>query len=125
MYGLLLILLFFSNIHSFRGLSNRFNLKHRQFYLKDKFLPVLEEKTILVKHENNLFNHLNNTFFGQIGSNPKHVEDEDYHWFDGDGMIHGLFIKYGHLIYQNRWVQTKRLQVEDKWKKKYICILVN
>ena len=48
MYGLLLILLFFSNIHSFRGLSNRFNVKCRQFYLKDKFLPVLEEKTILL-----------------------------------------------------------------------------
>ena len=123
MYGLLLILLFFSNIHSFRGLSNRFNGKYRQFYLKDKFQPVLEEKTVFIKHENNLFNQLNNSFYAQIGSNPKHVKDEDYHWFDGDGMIHGLFIKEGHMMYQNRWVQTKRLQVEDKWKKKIYLYL--
>ena len=61
---------------------------------------------------------MSNSFFGQIGSNPKHVDNEDYHWFDGDGMIHGLFINNSFLTYQNKWIKTKRLEVEDKWNKK-------
>ena len=120
---LLLSSIFIIQISSFTGLSNKITRKYRQFYLKDKFVPVLEEKTISVDHNHFLFNKLNNTFFAQIGSNPKHVEDEDYHWFDGDGMIHGLFINDSRMTYHNRWVQTKRLQVEDKWKKKIYLYL--
>ena len=98
--------------------SNKVCKDKRQFYLRNKFAPVSEEKTISVFHNNELFNKLSDSFFGQIGSNPKHVENEDYHWFDGDGMIHGLFINKSLLTYQNRWIKTKRLEVEDKWNKK-------
>ena len=98
--------------------SNRIVNFKKQFYLRDKFMPVLEEKTIIVEHNNDLFNNLSDGFFAQIGSNPKHPGKNDYHWFDGDGMIHGLFINKSLLTYQNRWIQTKRLQVEDKWDKK-------
>ena len=94
--------------------SNKVCKDKRQFYLRNKFAPVSEEKTISVFHNNELFNKLSDSFFGQIGSNPKHVENEDYHWFDGDGMIHGLFINKSLLTYQNRWIKTKRLEVEDK-----------
>lgn len=102
---------------SFVFSSNKLGSK-RQFYLQNNFSPVLEEKTINIVHNNELFNKMSNSFFGQIGSNPKHVENEDYHWFDGDGMIHGLFINQSLLTYQNRWIRTKRLEVEDKWNKK-------
>lgn len=97
--------------------SSRLCKNNRQFYLKDKFVPVEKEKTITVKHDHNLFNQLSG-FFGQIGSNPKHIDDDDYHWFDGDGMVHGIFFNNNSITYQNKWVQTKRLQVEDKWNKK-------
>ena len=103
---------------SFRVFSNRICRSYRQHYLKDSFMPVFEEKTLQVDHDSPLFNKLQNSFFAQIGSNPKYVEDEDYHWFDGDGMIHGVFLNESRLTYQNKWIQTKRFQVENKWKKK-------
>ena len=102
---------------SFVPLSSKTCNKH-QFYLQDKFTPVSEEKTITIFHKNELFNKMSNSFFGQIGSNPKHVENGDHNWFDGDGMIHGLFINKSFLTYQNRWIRTKRLEVEDKWNKR-------
>lgn len=98
--------------------SNRICKLNKQFYLRDKFVPVNEEKTIQVEHNNKLFNKIQNSFFAQIGSNPKHYGSEDYHWFDGDGMIHGLFFNNSLITYQNKWIKTKRLEIESKWKKK-------
>ena len=103
---------------SFNVFSSRICKPKRQFYLKDKFSPVFDEKTIKIFHNNKLFNKIQNSFFGQIGSNPKYTEDEDYHWFDGDGMIHGIYFNNSMLTYQNRWIQTTRFQIENKWKKK-------
>ena len=104
--------------NSFRVFSNRICKAYRQHYLKDSFTPVQEEKTLYINHSNHLFDKISNSFFAQIGSNPKYVEDEDYHWFDGDGMIHGIFINKSQIVYQNKWIQTKRFQVENKWNKK-------
>ena len=103
---------------SFILFSNPICKFKKQFYLKDKFFPVFDEKTINIPHNNKLFNKLENSFFAQIGSNPKYTNDEDYHWFDGDGMIHGALFNNSMITYQNRWIQTKRLQTENKWKKK-------
>jgi carotenoid cleavage dioxygenase-like enzyme len=100
------------------SLKNAFKRVYKQFYLQDKFSPVLDEKSIEIAHKSSLFNKLQSNFFGQIGSNPQYIEDEDYHWFDGDGMIHGVFFDRGKISYKNRWILTKRLQVERKWNKK-------
>ena len=92
--------------------------KHSQFYLQNKFEPILEEKTIEITNDKELFQKLDGSFFAQIGSNPKYINNQDYHWFDGDGMIHAILINKTFATYQNRWVQTKRLQTENKWKRK-------
>jgi carotenoid cleavage dioxygenase-like enzyme len=117
MYIILCLSTFILNCSCF-VFSNRVCRAYRQFYLKDKFVPVFDEKSIDVKHDNSLFSKINDKFFAQIGSNPRYTEDEDYHWFDGDGMIHGVLFKNNKLSYQNRWIQTKRLQLENKWKQK-------
>lgn len=36
-----------------------------------------------------------------------------YHWFDGDGMIHGMRIKDGKATYVSRYVKTSRLKQEE------------
>ena len=77
---------------SYLGWTNRVCKHYRQYYLRDKFSPVVDENTILVEHQNPKFKKLKNHVFVQIGSNPKHIEDDDYHWFDGDGMVHGIFL---------------------------------
>jgi len=37
-----------------------------------------------------------------------------YHWFDGDGMIHAISFEGGRAAYRNRWVRTRRFELERK-----------
>ena len=46
------------------------------------------------------------------GPNPQYAPRGSYHWFDGDGMIHGFFFEDGRCSYRNRWVRTARWQLE-------------
>jgi len=39
---------------------------------------------------------------------------EAYHWFDGDGMIHAISFAGGRAAYRNRWVRTRRFELERK-----------
>ncbi|NEU78238.1 carotenoid oxygenase family protein [Nostoc sp. UIC 10630] len=49
--------------------------------------------------------------FVRNGPNPQWTPIGQYHWFDGDGMLHGVQISNGVATYRNRYVQT------DGWKK--------
>ncbi|XP_019150854.1 PREDICTED: carotenoid 9,10(9',10')-cleavage dioxygenase 1-like [Ipomoea nil] len=51
--------------------------------------------------------------FVRVGPNPKFAPVAGYHWFDGDGMIHGLRIKDGKATYVSRFVKTSRLKQEE------------
>lgn len=43
----------------------------------------------------------------RIGPNPMDADPASYHWFTGDGMIHGLRIEDGRALwYRNRWVRS-------------------
>jgi carotenoid cleavage dioxygenase-like enzyme len=46
------------------------------------------------------------------GANPQFAPRGRYHWFDGDGMIHGFFFEKGRVSYKNRWVRTERFRLE-------------
>ncbi len=35
-----------------------------------------------------------------------------YHWFDGDGMVHGLWLGEGQARYANRWIRTAGFERE-------------
>lgn len=98
--------------------------KPMNWYLKGSFTPVTKERNILIHNidKNSKFSKISG-FYGQIGSNPRIKYESDnvpgYHWFDGDGMIHGLFFKKNSPIqYQNKWIKTKRFQVESRMKQK-------
>jgi len=47
------------------------------------------------------------------GPNPKHSPKGVHHWFDGDGMLHGVEIADGRISYRNRWVRTEGLEAEE------------
>lgn len=53
---------------------------------------------------------LSGAFF-RNGPNPQFAPRGDYHWFAGDGMLHGFYLKEGKVSYRNRWVRTV------KWRK--------
>ena len=48
------------------------------------------------------------------GPNPQFPPIGDYHWFDGDGMLHAVQLQNGKASYLNRYVQTKGFQIERK-----------
>ncbi|GMN53613.1 hypothetical protein TIFTF001_022745 [Ficus carica] len=51
--------------------------------------------------------------FVRVGPNPKFEPVAGYHWFDGDGMVHGVRIKDGKATYVSRYVKTSRLKQEE------------
>jgi carotenoid cleavage dioxygenase len=43
----------------------------------------------------------------RIGPNPIDADPASYHWFIGDGMVHGLRIQDGKALwYRNRWIRS-------------------
>lgn len=45
----------------------------------------------------------------RIGPNPVDPDPKGYHWFIGDGMVHGLAIQGGKALwYRNRWIRSNR-----------------
>ncbi|KAJ4829993.1 Dixin [Turnera subulata] len=82
-------------------------------YLTGNFAPVDESppvKDLPVK--GHLPECLNGEFV-RVGPNPKFAPVAGYHWFDGDGMIHGMRIKDGKATYVRRYVRTSRLKQEE------------
>jgi len=50
--------------------------------------------------------------FVRNGSNPAFDPPGRYHWFDGDGMVHGVHFASGSASYRNRWVRTAGLEAD-------------
>ncbi|CAK9140388.1 unnamed protein product [Ilex paraguariensis] len=85
-----------------------------QHYLSGNFAPVPEETPPC--KDLPVIGHLPeclNGEFVRVGPNPKFTPVAGYHWFDGDGMIHGLRIKDGKATYVSRYVRTSRLNQEE------------
>jgi len=61
--------------------------------------------------EGSIPRELNGAYY-RNGPNPQFAPRGDYHWFDGDGMIHGFFFEDGRCDYRNRWVRTERFERE-------------
>jgi carotenoid cleavage dioxygenase-like enzyme len=50
--------------------------------------------------------------FVQNNPNPRFEPAGRYHWFDGDGMVHGVVLAHGKATYVNRYIQTPALQAD-------------
>ena len=50
--------------------------------------------------------------FFRNGPNPQFAPRGEYHWFGGDGMIHGFYIADGKVNYKNRYVQSVKFKKE-------------
>jgi carotenoid cleavage dioxygenase len=76
-------------------------------WLTDNFAPVTEEVTAIdLEVTGTLPPELDGRYV-RNGPNPKAVEDPaSYHWFTGDGMVHGVRLRDGRAEwYRNRWVR--------------------
>ncbi|MEO8375900.1 MAG: carotenoid oxygenase family protein [Sphingomonas bacterium] len=46
----------------------------------------------------------------RIGPNPVAPDPAGYHWFTGDGMVHGVAVKDGKALwYRNRWIRSNQV----------------
>ncbi|WCJ18409.1 9-cis-epoxycarotenoid dioxygenase chloroplastic [Euphorbia peplus] len=83
-------------------------------YLSGNFAPVSDETPPL--KDLHVIGYLPDCLDGEfvrVGPNPKFSPVAGYHWFDGDGMIHGMRIKDGKATYVRRYVRTSRLKQEE------------
>jgi carotenoid cleavage dioxygenase len=77
-------------------------------YLQGNFAPVREEVTATeLAVSGHLPEELNGRYL-RNGPNPVSVpEPATYHWFTGDGMVHGIRLHDGRAEwYRNRWVRS-------------------
>ena len=83
-------------------------------YLEDIYAPVDGEREsfALEKHTiGEIPKDLEGSFV-QNNPNPSRKPDGLYHWFDGDGMVHGISFQNGRADYRNRYVQTEGRKAE-------------
>jgi carotenoid cleavage dioxygenase len=80
-------------------------------YLEGNFAPVLEEVTAT---DLAVTGHVPDALSGRYlrnGPNPAVApEPSSYHWFTGDGMVHGIRLRDGRAEwYRNRWVRSAQV----------------
>ncbi|MBJ7337064.1 carotenoid oxygenase family protein [Mycolicibacterium sp.] len=77
-------------------------------YLEDVFAPISEEYTLTdLEVTGAIPDYLDGRYL-RNGPNPiGEIDPELYHWFIGDGMVHGMRIRDGKAEwYRNRWVRS-------------------
>ncbi|MFN3197479.1 MAG: carotenoid oxygenase family protein [Bradymonadia bacterium] len=81
-------------------------------YLHGHFAPIIDEvEGDDLEVEGELPKDLFGAYF-RNGPNARHAPTNRYHWFDGDGMVHGIWFENGKARYRNRYVGTPGLKME-------------
>lgn len=64
--------------------------------------------------------------FYRNGPEPLHpTRGDEYHWFDGDGMVYAFFIEDGRVAMRNRWVRTEKFELEKAAGKRLFGVFGN
>ena len=82
-------------------------------YLQGYFAPIVNEvaaERLPVVH-GEIPRDLNGAYF-RNGPNAEFAPKNRYHWFDGDGMVHGVWFEDGEARYAARYVETRGLRME-------------
>ncbi len=75
-------------------------------FLSGNFAPVHDEIDVAdLKITGTIPDALNGAFL-RNGPNPEFAPMGPYNWFDGDGMIHAIYLDEGRARYKNRYVET-------------------
>ena len=89
-------------------MKNRVPYSGTNGYLQGMYAPVAQERTdTKLRITGELPRELNG-LYARIGPNPMQVANPGaYHWFTGDGMVHGVRLEDGQALwYRNRWIGT-------------------
>jgi carotenoid cleavage dioxygenase-like enzyme len=90
----------------------------RNRFLDGSFAPVAQETTAFdLPVTGRLPAQLTGRYL-RNGPNPMGLDDPNYHWFLGAGMVHGVRLRDGRAEwYRNRWVRSKAVaeKLGEKW----------
>ena len=95
-----------------RQLSQRVPRTTDNPWLQGRFAPVAAERTLDRLRVTGTIPAELQGLYARIGPNPLKVDNPGtYHWFTGDGMVHGVRLQDGKALwYRNRWVGTDAVQ---------------
>ena len=97
------------------GLVADFNRRRMKSALPHPFLsgvhkPMDEEKTLTRLEVKGAIPPGLDGRYLRIGPNPVDPDPAGYHWFTGDGMVHGVALKDGEALwYRNRWIRSRKV----------------
>lgn len=81
-------------------------------YLSGVHVPMTDERTVLELSVTGTIPAGLHGRYLRIGPNPITPQPDGYHWFVGDGMVHGLSIKEGRALwYRNRWIRSRAVSL--------------
>jgi 8'-apo-carotenoid 13,14-cleaving dioxygenase len=84
-----------------------FNANPPNPYLTGVHTPMREELTIENLPVTGTIPPALDGRYLRMGPNPRSPNPAKYHWFSGDGMIHGIRIEKGRALwYRNRWIRS-------------------
>ncbi len=86
-------------------------------YLQGNYAPIDEERDFSeeqLRIEGEIPTKLVGAFM-RDGPNVAYQPNHYVYPLDGDGMVHAVYFKDGHVCYKNRWVQTSHLLTERKF----------
>lgn len=75
-------------------------------YLSREHAPVDRERTDLTLEVRGELPERICGAFVRNSPNPQFPPPGRHHWFDGDGMVHGITLEHGRASYRNRWIRT-------------------
>lgn len=81
-------------------------------FLQGALAPVFEERDDAALKVVGEIPAALNGMFVRTGPNPQFAPMGAYHPFDGDGMLHAVYIEDGAARYRNRWIESKGLLAE-------------
>ncbi len=80
---------------------------HANQFLQGVYAPVAAELTLTKLEVTGAIPPALNGRYLRIGPNPV-TPPTGYHWFAGDGMVHGLAVRDGKALwYRNRWIRSR------------------
>ena len=83
-------------------------------YLQGNFAPVDDELDVADLEVTGTIPDALNGLFLRNGPNQAFAPLGRYHVFDGDGMVHGIYLAEGRARYKNRWIDSIGLQAERR-----------
>ncbi|MBM4267062.1 MAG: carotenoid oxygenase family protein [Deltaproteobacteria bacterium] len=83
-------------------------------YLRGNFSPIDDEIEVRELAVTGAIPSALTGLYLRNGPNPMFEPLGSYHWFDGDGMLHGIRLEGGKASYRNRWIQSRGLAAEKR-----------